>query len=124
MTREPKLAARPCHCRPVSPLIMADSDALRSKRKRLHAAGDCSLCRHDRPGAVLPLPVPGAAAIDPLASLASLAARLEAAHEADPADAAVARVLKDVLLALVPPPGPAEDDVDPLAAILALGDVS
>jgi len=46
--------------------------------------------------------------------------RLERAHAADPSDAAVARVLKDVLLALQPLEVPASADDDPLAAILAL----
>jgi hypothetical protein len=38
--------------------------------------------------------------VDPRVSLERLAGRLEAAHEADPADAAVARELRVTLLAL------------------------
>jgi hypothetical protein len=80
---------------------MADSDALRSRRKRLHAAGDHSLCRRcDGRSAVAAVPVPGDARVDPSVSLERLAARLEAAHEADPSDAAVARELRATLLAL------------------------
>jgi hypothetical protein len=80
---------------------MADSNALRSKRKRQHAAGDHSLCRRcDGRSAVVVPPAPGDAGIDPGVSLARLAARLEAAHEADPSDAAVARELRVTLLAL------------------------
>lgn len=92
---------------------MADSDALRSRRKRLHAAGDCSLCRHDGRGVLTVLPAPADAGDDPVAALRALAGRLTAAHEASPGDAAVARVLKDVLLALrggQAPPASAGDD--------------
>jgi len=62
-------------------------------------------------------PVPAAAGMDPQASLRALAARLEAAHVTDPADAAVARELRATLLALPPPEIP---DDDPLAELLAL----
>jgi hypothetical protein len=55
--------------------------------------------------------------MDPQASLRALAARLEAAHVASPADAAVARELRATLLAL-PPPETSDDD--PLAELLAL----
>jgi hypothetical protein len=40
------------------------------------------------------------AGIDPRAALEGLAKRLQAAHEADPADSRLAAVLKDTLLAL------------------------
>lgn len=96
---------------------MADSDALRSRRKRLHAAGDCSSCRHDRRAVLTVVPVPAGAGEDPVAALWALAGRLAGAHEADPADAAVARVLKDVLLALRGDAAPAAaGDDDPLKA--------
>ena len=49
--------------------------------------------------------------LDPRAALEGLARRLEAAHEANPDDAALARVLKDTLLALGAG-GTAEDDAD------------
>jgi hypothetical protein len=47
--------------------------------------------------------------LDPPVALERLAKRLEAAHEAAPDDAALARVLKDTLLALGAA-GKAEDD--------------
>ena len=99
---------------------MADSDALRSRRKRLHAAGDCSLCRHDARGRLASVPAGDAAPVDPPGELRALARRLAAAHEADPADAAVARVLKDTLctLAGMSPAGAADPlgDLRELAA--------
>jgi hypothetical protein len=49
--------------------------------------------------------------LDLRAALEGLARRLEAAHEAAPDDAALARVLKDTLLALGAG-GRAEDDAD------------
>jgi hypothetical protein len=94
---------------------MADSDALRSRRKRAHAAGDHSLCRAcDARRTVVPLPVADGTGFDPLAALVALARRLEAAHEADPANANVARELRISLQALAgdsagPPPA---DEVD------------
>jgi len=108
---------------------VADSDALRSRRKRAHAAGQHHLCRRcdalSGPLPPAPLPARDGAGIDPRARLEQLAVRLQTAHAADPSDAAVARVLKDVLLALLPPPGaPDAGDDDPLAAILALDPVS
>jgi hypothetical protein len=84
---------------------MADSDAVRSRRKRLHAAGDCSLCRHGGPMATVAAPMAGGSGIDPQDALERLAARLEGAHEQAPGDAALARVLKDTLLALRGPGG-------------------
>jgi hypothetical protein len=91
---------------------MADTNALRSKRKRLHAAGDHSLCRRcDGRSAVVVPPAAGDGPVDPRGALEALARRLEAAHEADPADAAVARVLKDTLLALRGPGETADDEL-------------
>jgi hypothetical protein len=55
------------------------------------------------------------AALDPRSALEGLARRLEAAHEQDPSDAALARVLKDTLLALGAG-GKAEDDADAFMA--------
>ncbi len=83
---------------------MADSDALRSRRKRGHAAGDHSLCRRcgGRQAAFPGLDSPDGGAIDRGEALVRLAVRLEAAHEANPADAAVARELRATLLALSP----------------------
>ena len=79
---------------------MADSPALRSRRSRAHAAGDCSLCRHGLRAPLVVLPVAGDAPLDPRVSLEALGRRLEAAHEADPANALVARELRATLLAL------------------------
>jgi hypothetical protein len=94
---------------------MADSDALRSRRKRLHSGGDHSLCRRcGGRGAELATVVAGGVPVDPQTALEALARRLEGAHEADPGDAAVARVLKDTLLALR---GEAKPDAE-LAALL------
>jgi hypothetical protein len=65
--------------------------------------------------AVAPLRVPDGP-VDARVSLEGLARRLEAAHEADPSDAAVARELRATLLALPAGEAPAEDD-DPLAEL-------
>src|SRR5690242_17523231 len=83
---------------------MADSDALRSRRKRLHAAGDHSLCR--RCDALRGLIAPLAAQnvpeghVDAQASLEAQARRLEQACEADPGNAPLEKELKATLLAL------------------------
>lgn len=62
------------------------------------------------------MPVPAAPGtpegrVDAQASLEALARRLEAAHEDSPGDAQVARVLKDVLLALRGPGEGADDEL-------------
>ena len=94
---------------------MADSNAVRQQRKRAHAAGDHRLCRGcDALTVVVPLPAADGTEFDPPASLVALARRLEAAHEADPANANVARELRMTLMGLAgdgtgPPP---EDEVD------------
>ena len=79
---------------------MADSGAVRARRARRHKRGDHSECRHDHPGAVAWAPVAGSTGIDAHASLEALAARLEGAHVADPANAAVARELRETLRCL------------------------
>jgi hypothetical protein len=84
-----------------------DSEALRSRRYRLHKAGNHSLCRRcdavaNRGGAVSvvaemrPAETDGA---DPMARLAEL---LMAAYEANPSDALLARELRMTLQALAP----------------------
>jgi hypothetical protein len=92
---------------------MADSEAVRQRRRRAHAAGDHSLCvRCDglRPGAD---DVGDAEPCsDPVGELAALAGRLVAAHTADPANAMLARELRQTLLAMAPDAAPAADDVD------------
>jgi hypothetical protein len=80
---------------------MADSAALRSRRSRAHAAGDCSLCRHPRAPVLTLASATRGAPADPRERLESLAGRLEAAHEADPANALLARELRATLTALV-----------------------
>jgi hypothetical protein len=83
---------------------VADSDAVRSRRKRLHAADDHSLCRRcgvRRPLAAVPAAsAPAATGIDPAASLRALAGRLEAAHTEDPGNALLARELRVTLQAI------------------------
>jgi hypothetical protein len=88
---------------------MADSDALRTRRKRMHAAGDHSLCRRcaavKAPGGVLgpvPLSPEAAAAIaDAETELRGLAERLKATNEADPANSLIARELRMTLQVLL-----------------------
>jgi len=100
---------------------MADSDALRSKRKRLHAADDHHLCRHDASSTVPAPPAADGAGIDPHAALEALAARLEAASEADPGNDRVARELRATLLVLDSrKQDPAGINDDPLAELRAL----
>jgi hypothetical protein len=107
-----------CRCN-VSEWIMADSNAVRSRRKRAHAAGDHSLCRRcDSRNAPVALPPVGDTPVDARVSLEALARRLEAAHVADPGNAVVARELRATLLAL--PAGETPADDDPLAELRAL----
>jgi hypothetical protein len=99
---------------------MPDSDAVRSRRKRLHAAGDHSQCGRRCDARVIPVAfpssgAPGEHAPGPRAALERLAQRLEGAHAADPADAAVARELRMTLQAL----GAGESAQDDAAAFLA-----
>ncbi len=92
---------------------MADSGALRVRRARLHKSGDHSLCRRcaavrGEPAPVALAPAPENAGT-PLERLDALAARLEAAHRAEPANAMVARELRLTLEALAKAdPGPAD----------------
>lgn len=88
---------------------MADSGALRQRRSAAHKAGDHSLCKRcpaanaERMASVTALPAPEAdAALDPAAEMRSLAARLAAAHEAEPANALLARELRMTLHELMP----------------------
>ena len=77
------------------------------------------MCRRGCSGRVIPAARPALPAaatdLDPHASLEGLARRLEAAHEAAPDDAAVARELRATLLALGAG-GKAEDDADAFMA--------
>jgi hypothetical protein len=102
---------------------MADSEAVRSRRKRLHRAGDHSLCRRcaavrgeaEPLREVTSLPDQPAAALDPPAELRALASRLAAAHRADPANSLIARELRMTLADLMPK-GKQDADAD-LAAL-------
>lgn len=92
---------------------MADSEAVRSRRKRMHAAGDHSLCR--RCAAVrsetaglrgvvsLPKPPPPRGPeLDPSAEMRALAARMAEAHRADPSNAILGAELRKTLVELMP----------------------
>lgn len=81
---------------------MADSEAVRSRRKRAHAAGDHSLCRSGC--AALKLAAPPAdvpPTEDPKAEMRLLAAQLAQAYRADPGNANLARELRMTLQALM-----------------------
>ncbi len=92
---------------------MADNEAVRSRRKRLHASGDHSMCR--RCAAVrgdvaaevasrlttLPSPEPDAE-LDAALEMRRLALRLVAAHEGDPLNTLLARELRATLKELMP----------------------
>ena len=111
---------------------MADSEALRSRRKRAHAAGDHRLCRrcaavkgHPERGGygaggltVQELPPPPAAVsvaaaevTDARAELRQLAYRMAEAHRVDPGNAILGAELRKTLLELMPK-GKAEPDAD------------
>jgi hypothetical protein len=88
---------------------MADSGALRQRRSKAHKAGDHSLCgrrcsaaTRTSPGlTVLPAPV-AVPELDPAAEMRRLAARMAAAHEADPSNAVLGAELRKTLLELMP----------------------
>src|SRR5262245_9243383 len=89
---------------------MADSGALRQRRSKAHKAGDHSLCRRcpdarsergPTQGVALLPPVPAAPDLDPGAEMRTLAARLAAAHEAEPSNALLARELRMTLRELI-----------------------
>ena len=87
---------------------MADSDALRQRRRKAHVQGDHSLCR--RCQVVKPHPVAAVADLPPgigevtdaAAELRQLAWRMAEAHRADPANAILGRELRVTLQALMP----------------------
>lgn len=99
---------------------MADSEAVRSRRKRLHAAGDHSMCRQcaavrGERGTVtvtaLPSPPPGdpAPRLDARAEMEQLARRLITAHEGDLPNTLLARELRMTLSELLPKGKPNAD---------------
>lgn len=91
---------------------MADSDRLRQQRRRRHLAGDHSVCRdgcqarRQIPRRVEPVLAGSGENLDRAASLRWLAGQLQAAYEADPSNALLAKELRATLLAL-PPAGDA-----------------
>jgi hypothetical protein len=102
---------------------MTDSDALRSRRKRRHAAGDHSLCRATcderrvrELSPVRPLAVP-AGGLNPRDELVELALRLAEAHRAYPDNAFIARELRATLLAIEAGEPAAADPMDELRAM-------
>jgi hypothetical protein len=101
----------------VRPLIMADSGATRTRRWKLHRAGNHSECKDcdalRGAAAVLVVPVPRdtpGGPVDVQASLEAQARRLEAACEAAPGNAMLEKELRATLLALRGP-GDADDDL-------------
>lgn len=99
---------------------MADGDALRSRRKRLHAAGDHSLCK--RCSAVLG----GAAMVeaqeipaDDIGKMRWLADQLARAYRAEPGNAMLAQQLRMTLQALAGSGKPSDDDLESLFAELS-----
>jgi len=88
---------------------VADSGALRMRRRRQHLSGDHSLCRRcdgGGPRAALSAVAGASPCSDPAGELAALAGRLVAASVADPGNAMLARELRATLVAL----GAAGDD--------------
>jgi hypothetical protein len=88
-------------------VTMADSDALRQMRRRRHKQGDHHLCRdgcQNPQGSLRIVPVPPGSAenFDPASALRDLAAQLEQAYRADPANALLAKELRQTLLVLLP----------------------
>jgi len=101
---------------------MADSNAVRQRRKRLHAAGDHSMCRTCpavRAGRPLELvTVEPDARVDPVAELQAVAARLVAVHRADPANTPVAHELRLALAELARIGPPSADPLDELRQMM------
>lgn len=92
---------------------MADNEAVRSRRKRLHASGDHSMCRRcaavrgdaaaEVASRLTALPSPEAGAVlDPRTEMERLALRLVAAHEGAPQNTLLARELRATLKELMP----------------------
>jgi hypothetical protein len=91
--------------------ILADPAALRTRRYRLHQAGDHSLCKGCAVLRAGPAAAEGAAQVtDPVAGLRLLAGQLTAAYQAEPGNALLARELRMTLQALMPQKGSTTDD--------------
>jgi hypothetical protein len=91
---------------------MPDSEALRTRRRRQHAAGDHSLCTTRCDAVAAEAAQDAEPVTDPPAKMAELAGRLVAAHTADPGNAMLARELRQTLLAMDGQDAPPVDDVD------------
>ena len=105
---------------------MADSGALRVRRARAHKAGDHSLCTSRCPDRSAAAPVASVTALparpvklDPQAEMRALASRLALAHEAEPANAQIARELRMTLAELMPK-GERKPDEDLTGLLAAL----
>jgi hypothetical protein len=102
---------------------MADSDALRQRRRRQHVAGNHALCRRDcgkNQPVLRSLPevredAAGSAEFNPAARMRELAEQMREACAANPGDAMLAREYRLTLQALTPEKK-ADDD---LAGLLA-----
>jgi hypothetical protein len=96
---------------------VADSEALRQRRRKAHVQGDHSLCRRcpvvkPPPMTQVPdLPAGSGEVKDAALELRQLAYRLVAAHQADPANGVLAKELRSTLVALMPK-GEAKPDAD------------
>jgi hypothetical protein len=120
---------------------LADSEAVRSRRKRLHAAGDHSMCRRcaavrgdvitvpevglppgfEPPSAALTaLPSLAPPHLDPVAELRQLAAEALAAYRADTSNAILLRECR-ATLALLLPKDAGKADADLTGLLKALG---
>jgi hypothetical protein len=101
---------------------MADSGAVRQARYKRHQAGDHSICRHDRPLRLAPVvPVEVDPDFDPALEMRKLAGRLAVAYQADPGNAALARELRNTLLAIK---ASGDDDADDVAWQAFIDDLS
>jgi hypothetical protein len=81
--------------------FVADSGSVRTRRYRLHQAGDHSLCKQCAALREPSGPVTPAELGAPAAELRELAARLAGAHRADPGNALLGRELRLTLQALM-----------------------
>ena len=96
---------------------MADSDALRQRRRKAHVQGDHSLCRRcaavkTPPVSRFPdLPADRGEVTDAPSELRQLAHRMAEAHRADPSNAILGAELRKTLLELMPK-GKSEADAD------------
>src|SRR6266581_188681 len=95
---------------------MADSEAVRSRWKRAHAAGDHSLCRNCAALKLAAPPEESPPVDDPMAEMRRLAGRVIQAHEKDPGNANLAREARMTLQALM---GPGETVDGELAEMFA-----